>query len=300
MGLPPCVFQLLPGHRLGPGELCRTESVFTMETGSCSFCHKLPTEVALTQRGGRYLKPQDSGSQEPWLCILAHHLPALMRHSLPDQALVSWPVKWVYEPTFYSCALCGIAHGNRYYLRTAGPSSQGRALLSSLLSYESPYSSSEQQTFPRHLPCAQLCGIKGNGRAFVPSEPEGILDLQTRAREFGNMVGVGVYAEKTAWWRWCLGESQQTREAGASHWAPEHAKAERTGTFEDSVVVWWRWQVGCVGEMVEDGAGGRGWPGNVSKGLDLIQRLARAPMGSEQRSNMTDHWHQSGDLGLML
>lgn len=171
MGLPPCVFQLLPGHRLGPGELCRTESVFTMETGSCSFCHKLPTEVALTQRGGRYLKPQDSGSQEPWLCILAHHLPALMRHSLPDQALVSWPVKWVYEPTFYSCALCGIAHGNRYYLRTAGPSSQGRALLSSLLSYESPYSSSEQQTFPRHLPCAQLCGIKGNGRAFVPSEP---------------------------------------------------------------------------------------------------------------------------------
>lgn len=52
--------------------------------------------------------------------------------------------------------------------------------------------------------------------------------------------------------------------------------------------------------MVEHGAGGRGWPRNVSKGLDLIQRLARAPMGSEQRSNMTDHWHQSGDLGLVL
>lgn len=68
------------------------------------------------------------------------------------------------------------------------------------------------------------------------------------------MVGAGLYAEKTAWWRWYIAESQQAGGAGAFHWILELAKAERTGTFEDSVIVWYGWEVGCVGEMVEDGA----------------------------------------------
>lgn len=92
----------------------------------------------------------------------------------------------------------------------------------------------------------------------VSPQPEGILDMQTRAQEVRNMVGAGMYAEKTAWWRWSLGESQQARGAGAFHWVLKHAKAGRTGTFEDSVVVWYGWEVGCVGEMVEEGAGGVG------------------------------------------
>ena len=81
--------------------------------------------------------------------------------------------------------------------------------------------------------------------------------MQTRAWEVRNMLGTGVCAEKTAWWRWYLAEAQQARGAGAFHWVMAQTRQKEQAHVK-TLVIWCGWKIGYVGGMVGDGAGGVG------------------------------------------
>lgn len=80
--------------------------------------------------------------------------------------------------------------------------------------------------------------------------------MQTRAQEIRSLDVVKVQrsAGKTGGGGVSLSLSRQGKQ-GHSIRGLEYTKAESTGTFKESVVVWCGWEGGCRGVMVEDGAG---------------------------------------------